>query len=145
MRNQKIISRVVLAVVLFEILIQGVLFFFVSKKISAALENQELEKLQVIAKDRSQIVELYIDFYAYLVDAYSQDIRVTKAIKHPDYQKAIDEFVSYTSSYSRGVESLDGFFVADWEETKIIASDNEDMVGTYLRTGTARQMLKDRM
>ena len=145
MRNQKIISRVVLAVVLFEILIQGVLFFFVSKKISAALENQELEKLQVIAKDRSQIVELYIDFYAYLVDFYAKDIRVTRVLKYPDYQKAMDEVVEYTAAYSRGVESLDGFFVADWEETKIIASDNEEMVGAYLRTGTARQMLKDRM
>ena len=63
MRNQKIISRVVLAVVLCEILIQGVVFFFISNKVSATLESHDIEELQVIAKDRSQIVELYIDNY----------------------------------------------------------------------------------
>ncbi|MBP5453657.1 MAG: diguanylate cyclase [Lachnospiraceae bacterium] len=145
MRNQKIISRVVLAVVLCEILIQGVVFFFISKKVSATLESHDIEELQVIAKDRSQIVELYIDNYINLVQAYAKDPVILNAILNPNDKAAIKAAKDYTEDFSKDVESLDGFFVADWEETKIFVASNEMLIGEYVRTGSARQMIKDRM
>lgn len=133
MKRSTIVFKVSIFIVIMQLLIMSLLLSFASRDTTKLLENTELNNLQVIAKDRAEMVEMYIDKCTKYLDAFSRNEVIYNVCADPTPENIL-EAQKYIDRYSKGVPNMEGLYVADMN-TYVYAHLNPVSVKKTFRSG----------
>ena len=108
------------------------LFLVVNHHITKVLQEKAVADMNVIAGDRAELVETYIQGCCNFVDAYSRTSEATDALLHPKDDNAIRSAREITKSIAGNREGLEGLYIAQWD-TYVLAHINPDSVDKTFR------------
>lgn len=140
MKRSSIVFKVSVFIVIMQLLIMSLLLSFANRDSTDMLENTVLNDLEVIAKDRAEVVEMYIDKCTKYLDAFSRNKVITNVLKDPSPEN-IREAQDYIERYAAGVPNMEGLYVADMD-TYVYAHNNPDSVNKTFRSGEALYQLQ---
>ena len=100
--------------------------------------------MKVIADDRAELVETYIQGCCNFVDAYSRTTEATEALLHPEDPKAIKAAGEITRSIAGNRRALEGLYIAKWD-TYVLAHTNPDSVDKTFRDEASAAELEERV
>ena len=108
------------------------LFLVVNHHITKVLQEKAVADMNVIAGDRAELVETYIQGCCNFVDAYSRTSEAADALLHPKDDNAIRSAREITKSIAGNREGLEGLYIAQWD-TYVLAHINPDSVDKTFR------------
>lgn len=142
MKNRKISQRIAILVGIVEIVAMAALFIITNHNVTKVLETKAFKDMDVMAKDRAQLVETYIRGYCDYIDGYSKSREIIEVLKHPDDPEYIQRSRDYTDLYASGHDYMEGLYVAQWD-TYVLAHINPDSVDKTFRDGDSAKALEN--
>lgn len=140
MKRSSIVFKVSIFIVIMQLLIMSLLLSFATRDTTAMLENTVLSDLEIVAKDRAEVVEMYIDKCTEYLDSFSRNVVITNVVKDPSPEN-IKAAQDYVDRYSAGVPNMEGLYVADMN-TYVYAHINPDSINKTFRSGDALYQLQ---
>lgn len=133
MKKRSIAFKVSIFVVIIQLLIMSLLLSFAIKNSTEMLENIALSDLEVIARDRAELVEMYFNESTNFLDSFTKNEVVYNAVANPTPEniKLVQEYID---RYAEGVSNIEGLYVADMD-TYVYAHTNPDSVNRTFREG----------
>ena len=110
----------------------ALLFLVVNHHITTMLKDKAVADMNVIAGDRAELVETYIQGCCNFVDAYSRTSEAAEVLAHPQDPEAIKAARDITESIAGNREGLEGLYIAQWD-TYVLAHINPDSVDKTFR------------
>ena len=142
MRGKRISTKIAVLVGIVEIVAMAALFMVINHNMTTILEKKAFSDMDVIAKDRAQLVETYIQGCCDYIDGYSKAQEIREVLEHPDDPESIRISRDYTNLYASGHEYMEGLYVAQWD-TYVLAHINPDSVDKTFRDADAAAALED--
>ena len=102
------------------------LYRIMNGKISRILEDKTAEDMSVIARDRAELIETYIEGCCDFLDGYSKAAEIVEVLENPS-EKNIQRAREYTNKCAEGKNYMEGLYVARWD-TYVLAHINPDSV-----------------
>ncbi|MBR4769134.1 MAG: hypothetical protein IK088_09190, partial [Lachnospiraceae bacterium] len=139
-KRSKISFRIALIVGVVEILAMAALFLIMNQTLTRILEKNAISDLNVIAKDRAQIIETYISGCVDFLDCYSKASEIRDVLLQPEDPEAIEASRAYTNHVADGHKDIEGLYVAKFD-TYVLAHINPDSVDkTFREPGSAKEL-----
>ena len=107
------------------------LYRIMNGKISRILEDKTAEDMSVIARDRAELIETYIEGCCDFLDGYSKAAEIVEVLENPS-EKNIQRAREYTNKCAEGKNYMEGLYVARWD-TYVLAHINPDSVDKTFR------------
>lgn len=127
-------TRVVFNMAIVEILCLLALYLFTYFSVTNLLKDKAVDTMNVIAKDRAEVVEDYINRWVMYVDDFSLSGIVNDCLNNPDDSKIRDTAQKYTDSYVAGKTGIEGLYIA-LNDTYVLTHNNPDSLNQTFRTG----------
>ncbi len=125
-----------------EIIAMIILFIVMNYNLTGILETKAIQDLSVNARDRAQIVEVYINDCVDFLNGYAKATENREVLEHPDDPGYIQASRDYTRLYAEGYSDIEGLYVAQWD-TYVLAHINPDSVDQTFRDPEAAKALED--
>ena len=142
MGKNKIGVKIALLIGIVEIIAMSVLFLVMNHNLTRILETKAVHDMNVIARDRAQIVEVYINDCVDFLNGYAKATENREVLEHPDDPAYIQASRDYTNLYAEGYSDIEGLYVAQWD-TYVLAHTNPDSVDQTFREPEAAKALED--
>ena len=113
--NNKISFRIAMIVGIVVTLAMLLLFAVVNLNLSMELTNRVKRDMNLIAKDRSQIIETYIEGCVEMIDAYARTPEIREVLKSGRDPEAIRRARSFTEGFAEAYDHMEGLYVAEWD------------------------------
>ncbi len=121
------------------------LLFLVATFITiGSIEDKALSDMKVVANDRAQLVETYIQGCCDYLEGFSKTTEVREVLENPldtDLLKAVRDT---TARISNDMEYLEGLYVAKWD-TYVLAHNNPDAMNQKFRNKDEALELEDQI
>lgn len=139
MKNKSL--RITAIILIAQIVIMTIVYVFVEYSISEHVKSSAVGSMETISKERSQIIENYIEETENYLTAYSRAGEIAKLLKKPENPKVISAAQAYTETFSADRAYLEGIYVSEWN-THVLAHTNPKVVGITTREGESLQSLQ---
>ncbi|MCR5625711.1 MAG: sensor domain-containing diguanylate cyclase [Lachnospiraceae bacterium] len=134
MKKQKKVSvKIAYIIGVVEIAAMVILFLILNNSLTRILYNKSVQDMKVIAKDRAEIVDVYIADCVDYFNGYYKASEIREVLKHPDDPEYIKRATDFTKLFSEGYDDIEGLYVAQWD-TYVLAHINPDSVNKTFRT-----------
>lgn len=127
-----------------EIIAMVVLFLVMDDNLTKILEEKAIKDMNVIAQDRAELAEAYIDSCCDLLDGYSKSAEIRGVLEHPEDEAALAASREFTLRYADGHDNIEGLYVAKWD-TWVLAHINPDSMDKTFREADSAKELEDRI
>ena len=107
------------------------LYRIMNGKITRILEDKTAEDMSVIARDRAELIETYIEGCCDFLAGYSKSAEIVDVLENPSEQN-IKRAREYTNKCAAEKEYMEGLYVARWD-TYVLAHINPDSVDKTFR------------
>ncbi len=141
-KNKRIGIKIALLIGLVEIAAMVILFIVMNQSLTRILEDKAIDDMNVIARDRASIVEVYIDDCVDFLNGYAKATENREVLLHPEDQEKIQASRDYTKLYAEGYTDIEGLYVAQWD-TYVLAHTNPDSVDQTFRDAESAKTLED--
>ena len=118
------------------------LFFIMNYVITDMLDTKVMNDMGVIADDRAQLVETYIQGCCDFVDSYSHTDEARDALLHPEDTATVSSLRHMTKEIASGHEHIEGLYIAEWD-TYVLAHVNPDSVDKTFRDEEGAKALEE--
>ncbi len=142
--NNKISFRIAMIVGIVVTLAMLLLFAVVNLNLSMELTNRVKRDMNLIAKDRSQIIETYIEGCVEMIDAYARTPEIREVLKSGRDPEAIRRARSFTEGFAEAYDHMEGLYVAEWD-TYVLAHINPDSVDKTFRDAVSAAELEEQI
>ena len=132
MRKKRTRVIIVIMIVALEIASMAAMFIFTSNSVSSMLKDKAVKNMNIIARDRAQLVETYITGCTQYLDGYSTAREIREVLEDPENPEKIKIAREYTADYCKNIENLEGLYVAQWD-TYVLAHTNPNSVDQTFR------------
>lgn len=131
MKSVRISAKIALLFAAVEIVSVFFLYKIMNGKITCILEDRSAEDMSVIARDRAELIETYIEGCCDFLDGYSKAAEIVDVLENPSEQN-IKRAREYTNKCAEGKKFMEGLYVARWD-TYVLAHINPDSVDKTFR------------
>lgn len=128
----KIGLKVTLAVLVVQVAVFLILFFFVNNSLSKAMNESARSNFKAAAIDRSEIIENYIKSSEDTLTAYLKADQIYDLLSDQDNPECITAAQKYTENFSKDLSNLEGIYASNWG-TKMLTHTNAGVVGKVTR------------
>ena len=141
-RSRRIGIKIALLIGLVEIAAMLILFLIMNHSLTRILEDKAISDMDIIAMDRAQIVETYIDDCVDFLNGYAKATENREVLEHPEDPDCIQASRDYTKLYAEGYTDIEGLYVAEWD-TYVLAHTNPDSVDQTFRDAQSAKILEN--
>ena len=120
------------------------LFWVLDYTSSSKIREKAIGDLSVIANDRAELVETYIQGCCNFIDAYSHTTEAREALENPKDAGALQGIRDVTNQMAEHQENLEGLYIAKWD-TYVLAHINPDSMDKTFRDGDAAKELEQQI
>ncbi len=120
------------------------LFLIVTLVTTGSIGDRALSDMKVVAKDRAQLVETYIQGCCDYLDGYSKTTEVREVLENPLDNDCLKAVRDTTSCVAEGRANLEGLYVAKWD-TYVLAHNNPDSMNQTFRDKDGALELEDQI
>ncbi|MBQ7679253.1 MAG: cache domain-containing protein, partial [Butyrivibrio sp.] len=146
MKN-RISVKIALMIGVVQIIAMIIFFAVMNYYLTGTLEDRAFRDMNVIAGDRAQLVETYIDGCCEFVSSYSKTTEVREALENPEDAERIRLSREMTTRMASDRTDIEGLYTAQWD-TYVLAHINPDSVDQTFRDADAaaalEQMIRER-
>ena len=140
--KRKRISRKIIALIGFmEIAAMLILYFVANFHITKILKTKAIHDMNVIARDRAHLVEMYINECCHFLDNYSKSYEVRELLKHDTDAESISAADRLTRRYAESRDDLEGLYTAKWD-TDVLVHTNPKSAGQTFRDAKSAKTLE---
>lgn len=133
MRKRRSVSvKIAFRIGILEAIAMTLLFVIINMIMTVILQDKAIRDMNVIARDRAELVETYIRGCCHLLDGYSKATEIREVLLDPTNAEKVQKARSCTNTYAKDVDSLEGLYVAGWD-TYVLAHNNPDSVDKTFR------------
>lgn len=132
MKNQKMSTKITLAILLVTGICMGLLYIMANKSMTKMMKASELEQFHTTLSAQTSLIEEYIAHEEDLLIAYSKAPIVAELLKNPENEKILKEAQAYTEEYYKILGDWEGIYTAKMN-THIIAHSDPGIVGLITR------------
>ncbi len=111
---------------------------------TSLLRTKALRDMNVVAMDRAELVETYIDRCCDFVYGYSKSAEIREVLQYSDDEGYIDAARALTKKYAEGYDNIEGLYVCKWD-TYVLAHINPDSVDKTFRDADSAAALEKRI
>ena len=142
--RKRIGNKIATIIGLVEIIAMMILFLVMNQNLTRILEAKAIHDMNVIARDRAQIVETYIADCVDFLNGYAKASENREVLEHPDDPARIKASRDYTDLYAEGYTDIEGLYVAKWD-TYVLAHTNPDSVDQTFRDEESAGVLEEKI
>lgn len=117
------------------------LFLVIDHFLTKVLEQKSVEDMNIIAKDRAELVETYIKGCCDFLDIFSKNQDVINVLKNPGDKKLCGKMTEEIHSYTKMNSHIEGLYVAKWD-TYVLAHNNPDSCNISFRNAEKAKELE---
>ena len=129
---KKVSFKVALFVGIVEIITMSVLYILINHYMTAVLEEKAMKDMNVVAKDRAEMIDSYIESCCEFLTGYSKITEIREAPENSGDSEYIKKAQELTDRYAEGYDSIEGLYVSLWD-TYVLAHVNPDSVNKTFR------------
>ena len=118
------------------------LFFVLDYCATTKIQEKAIGDMDVIANDRAQLVETYIQGCCDFVGAYARTTEAREALEKPKDTGALASIRELTKGMAEDQANLEGLYVAKWD-TYVLAHNNPDSMDKTFREPDAAKELEE--
>lgn len=111
---------------------------------TGSVSDKALADMRVVAKDRAQLVEAYIQGCCDYLEGFSKTTEVRSVLENPLDSDRLKAVRDTTSRISKDMENLEGLYVAKWD-TYVLAHNNPDSMNQRFRDKEGALELEDQI
>ncbi len=120
------------------------LFLIVTLVATGSIGDRALSDMKVVAKDRAQLVETYIQGCCDYLEVFSKTTEVREVLENPMNNDCLKAVRDTTSRVAAGRTNLEGLYVAKWD-TYVLAHNNPDSMNQTFRDKDGALELEDQI
>ncbi len=122
-----------------------VLLFLVATFVTnGSVGDKALSDMKVIANDRAQLIETYIQGCCDYLEGFSKSTEVRDVLENPLDTELLNAVRDTTARISNDMEYLEGLYVAKWD-TYVLAHNNPDSMNKKFRNKDEALELEDQI
>lgn len=125
--------RITVTLFVIQLIVFTVLFLLINNSVSSSSYQNAVNNMQTASKDRSEIIENYIQSAEDTLTAYLKAQQIYDVLSNPDDAGKVTAAQKYTENFSKDIDSLEGIYVSSWDTT-VRAHTNSQVAGTVTRT-----------
>lgn len=130
-------------VMIIQLIVFVILYFAISGYAGFTLKKSANSNLQTSAKDRSAIINDYIQSTFDTLTTYLNANQIKDLVSDPNNPEYAAAAQKYTEEYSKAIPNLEGIYASTWE-TKMVTHTNSAVIGKVTRPDeAARKVLHD--
>lgn len=130
MKNRVNRNAIIFAAVL--VVIMSILFVVTVFSTNGTVGDKALADMKIIAKDRAQLVETYIQGCCDYLEGFSKTTEVREVLENPLDTERLKAVRDTTARISNERDNLEGLYVAKWD-TYVLAHNNPDSMNKTFR------------
>ena len=141
MIKKRVSFKIALIIGVVEIIAVLLLFIVTNHHLTEILTQKAIADMNIIAKDRAQLVETYINDCCDFLSGYSRASEIIKVLEEPSDPEALKNAAEYTERYAEGYTDIEGLYAAQWD-TFVLAHINPDSVNQTFRDEDSAKSLE---
>lgn len=139
MKKRRRISLKIAAMVgTVEIIAMTALFLIINHSLTKVLENKAMSDMNIIARDRAQVVESYIMGCCDFLTGYSRSPTIREGFTKRDDPIARNKLHDVTMSYASGRSDTEGLYIAKWDTFVLEHTNPKSVNTTFLNKENAK-------
>lgn len=123
-------------VMIIQLIVFVILYFTISGYAGFSLEKSAVSSMQTSAKDRSVIINDYINSAGDTLNSYLNTKQIKDLVSDPTNPEFVAAAQKYTEELSKAVPNLEGIYASTWE-TEVLTHTNPAVVGKVTRPDKA--------
>lgn len=144
MRNQKLSTKLTIAISLIAVVCVALLFVTANHNMTTATRKSGMDIMQTSLEAKTKLIEEYVQHQEDMLISFSKAPCVEKLLKNPQNKSAQKEVQAYTESLYASLKNWEGLYVGEWN-THVIAHSNPEVIGMTTRKGDGLKALQDAM
>lgn len=116
------------------------LFFTINHFLTAILEKKSIEDMNVIVRDRAELIETYIQDCCDFMDGLSKSSEVIELLENPDDKNRQKDMQATLIKFAKQNSSIEGVYVAKWDSFVLSHNISEYCGKTLLSKEEAKDM-----
>lgn len=133
--------KIAILIGIIEAVLMFIMFLVIDFNLSGILKKNAVDNMHIVARDRAQIVESYINGCVDVLEGYSKSTEAREMLMHKGEQEYIDRLQKYTNEYAKSCDNLEGLYIAEWD-TFVWAHTNPDSILKTFREKDAAEDLR---
>ena len=142
LKKSRISIKIAALIGLVEVVAMSLFFLIINQNLSKILEHKAMSDMNVIIRDRAQLVETYISGCCNFVDGYARNPVVRNFILNKDKTSAVQQLHELTKAYATSHNYIEGLYIADWD-TYVYEHTNKDSMNKTFREKDKAKELED--
>lgn len=142
LKKSRISIKIAALIGLVEVVAMSLFFLIINQNLSKILEHKAMSDMNVIIRDRAQLVETYISGCCNFVDGYARNPVVRNFIQNKDKASAVQQLHELTKAYATSHNYIEGLYIADWD-TYVYEHTNKDSMNKTFREKDKAKELED--
>ena len=125
---------------LVEVVAMSSFFLIINLTLSKLLENKAMSDMNVIARDRAQLVETYISGCCDFLNGYSKTPAVVEFFSDKNNPEYFSRIKKLTDSYASCNDFIEGLYAADWDTFTYVHTNPESVNKTFRSKEKAKEL-----
>ena len=125
---------------LVEVVAMSSFFLIINLTLSKLLENKAMSDMNVIARDRAQLVETYISGCCDFLNGYSKTPAVVEFFSDKNNPEYFSRIKKLTDSYASSNDFIEGLYAADWDTFTYVHTNPESVNKTFRSKEKAKEL-----
>ena len=121
-----------------------ILFFVLDMYSTTMIQEKQVGDMGVIANDRAQLVETYIQGCCDYVNAYAHTLEAREVLENPKDRGKLAAIRGLTTDMAEHQKDIEGLYVAQWD-TYVLAHINPDSMDKTFREPDAAKELEEQI
>ncbi|MEE3466828.1 MAG: hypothetical protein VZQ83_00150 [Eubacterium sp.] len=140
--KKHVVVRLTVVIGAVSVICMVMLFLALDYYSTSKIKEKAVGDMSVIANDRAELVETYIQGCCNFIDVYSHSTEVRVALENPKDADALKAIREITTQMAEHQDSIEGLYVAQWD-TYVLAHINPDsMDKTFREPDEAKELEK---
>lgn len=124
--------RITVTLFVIQLIVFSVLFVFVNNVASSSSQHDAINNMETAAKDRSEIINNYIQSTEDTLTAYLKSQQIYDLLENLDDPEKVAAAQEYTENFSKDISSLEEIYASSWDTTTRTHS-NTEFIGKVTR------------
>ena len=142
MIKKRVSFKIAILVGIVEIIAMFLLFLVMNHNLTEILTAKAISDMDVIARDRAQLVESYINDCCDFLSGYSRATEIREVLENSSDSGCLKAAAEYTNRYAEGYNDIEGLYTAEWN-TYVLTHINPDSVNQTFRDAKSAKALEN--
>lgn len=142
MKNKRISLKIAAMVGTVELITMSAFFLIINLSLTKVLENKAMSDMNIIARDRAQIVESYIIGCCDFLTGYSRSPIIREGFTKKNDPIARRKVHDVTMAYASGHSDTEGLYIAEWD-TFVLEHTNPKSINITFRDKKNAKILEE--